>query len=147
MSSKKTTATAKPDPIDVRFGKLLRLARTARGMSQEKLGAMNSLTFQQIQKYERGTNRVSISRLMRIANDLGIPAAWFIEKLGEPATQEKPFTIDATLLDPREVRALLRAYASIANKNDRRTMCRVMTLVAARNGDMEDETAENGDGQ
>ena len=140
-------APKKPDPIDVRFGELLRVARTARGMSQEKLGDMNALTFQQIQKYERGTNRVSISRLVRLADSMGMSATWFIEKLCGEATPEKDPTINARHLDPREVHALLRAYACIANKSDRRTMCRVMTLVAACNRDMEDETAENGDGQ
>jgi transcriptional regulator with XRE-family HTH domain len=147
MSNKKTTTMANPDPIDVRFGKLLRVARTACGMSQEKLGDINGLTFQQIQKYERGTNRVSISRLMRIADSLGMPATWFIEKLCGEATPEQEPTINARHLDPREVHALLRAYTCITKKSDRRTMCRVMTLVAARNGDMEDEIAENGDGQ
>ena len=76
-----------PDPIDVRFGKLLRMVRNARGLSQGKLGAMNGLTFQQIQKYERGLNRVSISRFMHMANSLGVPATWFIEKLNGTATQ------------------------------------------------------------
>lgn len=138
-------AVKKPDPIDVRFGELLRVARTARGMSQETLGDMNGLTFQQIQKYERGANRVSVSRLVRMANSMSMSATWFTEKLDGGATQEQDVMVNAKHLDPREVHALLRAYAGIANRNDRKTMCRVMALVAARNNGLEDETTENGE--
>lgn len=140
-------AVKKPDPIDVRFGELLRVARTARGMSQETLGDMNGLTFQQIQKYERGTNRVSVSRLVRMANSMGMSATWFIDKLDGGATEERDLLIGAKHLDPREVHALLRAYGGIASKSDRRMMCRVMSLVAAHNGDLESEATEDGGGQ
>ena len=61
---------AKPNPIDVHVGKRLRLRRTLLGMSQERLGELLGLTFQQVQKYERGVNRIGSSRLTSSAKSL-----------------------------------------------------------------------------
>jgi len=124
---------SKPDPIDTRLGELLRMARTACGMSQEKLGAMNGLTFQQIQKYERGQNRVSVSRLMHIAECLGVSASRFIEKLAEEkAVGKKGFQIDLSLLNRRESQELLCSYNRITNKEERRFLRLVTMLLAGR---------------
>lgn len=121
------------DPIDIRLGELLRLARTAIGMSQEKLGAMNGLTFQQIQKYERGQNRVSVSRLMHMAECLGVSATRIIEKLGEDKAVEKQvLKVDLTLFNGRESQELLRAYVNIAGKDERRFLRLITTLLANR---------------
>jgi len=70
-----------PDPIDVHVGRQLRYLRISRRMSQERLGSMVDLTFQQIQKYEKGTNRVSASVLYRLARALDIPVSTFFEGL------------------------------------------------------------------
>lgn len=121
----------KIDSIDTRLGELLRLARIAGGVSQEKLGAMNGLTFQQIQKYERGDNRVSVSRLMHIAECLGVSASHFIEKLAEDkASARKAVRIDLALLNGRENQELLRAYVNIADKDERKFLRRITTLLA-----------------
>jgi transcriptional regulator with XRE-family HTH domain len=121
------------DPIDTRLGELLRLTRTACGISQEKLGAMNGLTFQQIQKYERGQNRVSVSRLMHIAECLGVSATRFIENLGEDkAVGKQAFKVDLTLFNGRENQELLRAYVNIADKDERRFLRLLTTLLADR---------------
>ena len=66
-------------PMDEHIGRQIRIARLAIGMSQEKLGDALKLTFQQVQKYEKGTNRVSGSRLTQIANAVGRPVASFFE--------------------------------------------------------------------
>lgn len=71
----------KPNPTDMHVGSRIRLRRNMLGMSQEKLGENLGITFQQIQKYEKGTNRVGASRLQAIANILGVPAAFFFEDL------------------------------------------------------------------
>ncbi|MDD3183378.1 MAG: helix-turn-helix domain-containing protein [Alphaproteobacteria bacterium] len=119
------------DPLDTQLGKLLRLARNACGMSQEKLGEINGLTFQQIQKYERGHNRISVSRLMRMAKNLGIPAMWFVEKLNDNLPTEMRFSeIDLDLLGKHEVQEMLRSYASIANKEQRKFLRLIVALVA-----------------
>ncbi|HZS84925.1 MAG TPA: helix-turn-helix domain-containing protein [Stellaceae bacterium] len=76
-----------PDPVDIHVGKQLRYLRISRRMSQERLGAMVDLTFQQIQKYEKGTNRVSASVLYRLAQALGVPVSTFFEGLAETSGQ------------------------------------------------------------
>ena len=67
----------KPNPIDIHVGGRIRLRRNMLGMSQEKLGENLGITFQQIQKYEKGTNRVGASRLQAIASILEVPVACF----------------------------------------------------------------------
>jgi transcriptional regulator with XRE-family HTH domain len=69
-----------PEPTDVHVGGRIRLRRNLLGMSQEKLGEQLGITFQQIQKYEKGTNRVGASRLQAIATILGVPVAYFFEE-------------------------------------------------------------------
>ena len=68
-----------PNPIDIYVGSRVRARRQAVGMSQEKLGDALGLTFQQVQKYEKGTNRVSGSRLQQLSNILQVPIAYFFE--------------------------------------------------------------------
>lgn len=77
----RTTSAAKkaPNPIDRHVGARVRMRRMMLGMSQEKLGDALSLTFQQVQKYEKGTNRIGASRLQQIAHILQVPVAFFFE--------------------------------------------------------------------
>ena len=74
----------KPNPIDIHVGSRVRLRRMMLGMSQEKLGTQLGITFQQIQKYEKGTNRIGASRLQHISTVLSVPVAFFFEDA--PAT-------------------------------------------------------------
>lgn len=71
----------KPDPVDVHVGARLRLRRLQVGLNQESLAKAIKVTFQQVQKYERGANRLSASRLYRCARTLGVPPAYFFEGL------------------------------------------------------------------
>ena len=73
----------KPDPIDVHVGSRVRLRRTLLGMSQGKLGQALELTFQQIQKYERGANRIGSSRLFRLSRVMDVPDSFFFEELSQ----------------------------------------------------------------
>jgi transcriptional regulator with XRE-family HTH domain len=110
MSSKR------PDPIDIQVGHRIRIQRVARGMSQSGLADQIGVTFQQVQKYEKGTNRVSASRLVRIAEVLGISSHALMggEKTSEgPAV---PSEIFEYLAQPGAVR-LLRAYGQLANSD------------------------------
>lgn len=68
-----------PNPIDKHVGSRVRMRRMMVGMSQEKLGEHLGITFQQIQKYEKGTNRIGASRLQQISLVLGVPVAFFFE--------------------------------------------------------------------
>ena len=72
---------SRPSPIDVHVGSRIRLRRTLMGMSQERLGEALGLTFQQVQKYERGVNRVGASRLFDLSNVLNVPISFFFDDL------------------------------------------------------------------
>src|SRR5258706_13748740 len=78
----------RPNPIDLHVGSRVRLRRMMLGMSQEKLGERLGITFQQIQKYEKGTNRIGASRLQHIARVLSVPVSFFFEDApGAPSDQ------------------------------------------------------------
>ena len=76
-----------PNPVDVHVGTRIRMRRKVLGMSQEKLAERLGLTFQQVQKYERGANRVSASKLYQAARALQTPISYFFEGLAEPDSE------------------------------------------------------------
>jgi transcriptional regulator with XRE-family HTH domain len=76
-----------PNPIDVHVGLQVRLRRKSLKISQEKLAEALGLTFQQVQKYERGANRISASKLYEIARALRVSIAWFFEGLSDPTAE------------------------------------------------------------
>src|SRR3546814_14626587 len=80
------------NPIDVHVGRRVRLRRTLLGMSQEQLGDALNITFQQVQKYERGSNRISASRLWDIGKILDVPVSFFLDDMsdGTAATSPRP---------------------------------------------------------
>ncbi len=86
-----------PHPVDVHVGARIRLRRTLLGMSQEKLGEGVGLTFQQIQKYEKGTNRVSASRLYQFGQALNVPVSFLFDALDSPSIG--PITDDRMMLE------------------------------------------------
>jgi transcriptional regulator with XRE-family HTH domain len=135
---------AKPNPIDVHVGKRLRLRRTLLGMSQERLGDLLSLTFQQIQKYERGVNRIGSSRLYELSQILDVPVSFFFDDMvGSPrpsgtTTMMPGFAEEISgfshqleeglPLDRRETLELIRAYYRI---NDSQVRKRLFELAKA----------------
>ena len=124
--------TKKPNPIDVHVGGRIRMRRNMLGMSQEKLGDALSLTFQQVQKYEKGTNRIGASRLQQISSILQVPVAFFFE--GAPADAppgdefaEAPSPAYVTdFLATSDGLALTKAFMRIENPRLRR---RIVDLV------------------
>ncbi|MDW8442931.1 MAG: helix-turn-helix transcriptional regulator [Acetobacteraceae bacterium] len=120
---------SKPSPIDVHVGSRIRLRRTLLGMSQERLGEALGLTFQQIQKYERGVNRVGASRLFDLARVLDVPISFFFDDMPEPLAREygAPAVrravgfaetqegFDDDTLNRRETLELVRAYYRITD--------------------------------
>ena len=80
-SSRGRTEDGSPNPIDVHVGSRVKLRRTLLGLSQEKLGEAIGLTFQQVQKYERGLNRIGASRLFDISKVLEVPVGFFYEDM------------------------------------------------------------------
>ena len=75
-----------PNPVDLHVGARVRMRRRLRGVSQEKLADSLGLTFQQVQKYERGANRISASKLYEIAASLQTPVGYFFEGLADPSS-------------------------------------------------------------
>jgi transcriptional regulator with XRE-family HTH domain len=103
--------------IDVHVGKRLRLRRTILGMKQEELADAVGVTYQQIQKYERGDTRLSIGRLFDIGLVLGVPIEWFLDGLQGDAPVRCSLS---ALLDDRETAELVRLYASVRDPKVRR---------------------------
>lgn len=126
------------NPVDAHVGKRVRMRRTLLGLSQEKLGDALGLTFQQVQKYERGANRIGASRLYQISNVLDVPVAYFFEEMtpaetiyGEPVVKglaEDAPEFDYDPMAKRETLELVRAYYKITDPKVRR---RVFELVKA----------------
>ncbi|MGX1790228.1 helix-turn-helix domain-containing protein [Bosea sp. NPDC055332] len=127
-----------PNPIDRHVGSRVRMQRMLVGVSQEKLGEALGLTFQQVQKYEKGTNRISASRLQQIAKMLGVPVAFFFEGAPSDETTAGGFadaaatTYVADFLTTSEGVQLSKAFVRIKNPRVRR---RVIDLVEALAGD------------
>ena len=125
----------KPNPVDVHVGSRVRLRRTLLGFSQEKLGDALGLTFQQVQKYERGANRIGASRLFDLSRVLEVPVSFFFDDMAAEAdssasglsdSQQAP--IDADPMAKRETLELVRAYYRIKDPTVRR---RVFDLAKA----------------
>jgi transcriptional regulator with XRE-family HTH domain len=128
---------SRPSPIDVHVGSRIRLRRTLMGMSQERLGEALGLTFQQVQKYERGVNRVGASRLYDLSRVLDVPISFFFDDMQDannPGTNVHGFAervdgLTAPADDPmskRETLELVRAYYRITDPAVRK---RVFDLV------------------
>jgi transcriptional regulator with XRE-family HTH domain len=126
-------AKRQPDPIDKHVGARVRMRRLTLGMSQEKLGDGFGVSFQQVQKYEKGFNRMGSSRLHQAANILQVPVTFFFE--GAPG-QEKidgkaisPGYVSAFLATPDGL-ALVRAYMRIKSSRLRRSLVNVVEQIA-----------------
>ncbi len=124
-------------PVDVHVGYRVRMRRTLLGISQEKLGRELGLTFQQIQKYEKGANRVGASRLFQISQILDVPPSFFFDEMPESlkpvvhglAEEADPF--EHQHLSKRETLELVRAYYKIPDEDIRK---RIFDLVKAVGG-------------
>ena len=133
---------ARPNPIDVHVGSRVRLRRTLLGMSQEKLGEALGLTFQQVQKYERGANRIGSGRLFHLSKVLDVPVSFFFDDLPEgqggaapPASlsgmSETPVkSFEAEAMSRRETLELVRAYYRISDAGVRKRVFELVKAVA-----------------
>lgn len=127
---------SKPDPIDVHVGSRVRMRRTLLGMSQEKLGNALGLTFQQIQKYERGANRIGSSRLFKLSRILDVPVSYFFDDMPEDsgkrakgfAEADGKFEVDK--MAKRETLELVRAYYKIRDPKVRKRAFELVKAIA-----------------
>jgi transcriptional regulator with XRE-family HTH domain len=133
--------TGRPNPVDVHVGARVRLRRTLLGMSQEKLGEAIGLTFQQVQKYERGANRIGSSRLFDLSRVLDVPIEFFFDEMpadvaaSSPAQSrgmaEGPVTYELDPMAKRETLELVRAYYKIADPQIRKRLFELTKALGA----------------
>ncbi|MGE0845299.1 MAG: helix-turn-helix domain-containing protein [Flavobacteriaceae bacterium] len=121
-------------PIDEHVGNRMRVRRIMVGLSQEKLGELLGLTFQQIQKYERATNRISASRLFEIARILEVPVSFFFEGLDQEARglNERGDPYDADFPATAEGLRLNRSFARISDPSVQRKIVELVATLAER---------------
>jgi len=140
-SSGRMASKGFPNPIDVHVGARIRLRRTLLGISQSTLAETLGLTFQQVQKYEKGTNRVSASRLVDIARALDVSISYFFEEMSATVQSQTPaMLMDVKNLprpddekDPmtkRETLELVRAYYKIKDPAVRKRLGELVRAVA-----------------
>ncbi|AFX99506.1 helix-turn-helix family protein [Candidatus Endolissoclinum faulkneri L2] len=130
------------NPIDIHVGRRVRLRRTLLGMSQEKLGEALNITFQQVQKYESGSSRISSSRLWDIAQILDIPVSFFFDDISDDTIAHSPHLMKTRLaynkheenttdlMFRHETLELVSAYYSIKNSDLRKHISEMVKSVA-----------------
>ncbi|MGH7078648.1 MAG: helix-turn-helix domain-containing protein [Acetobacteraceae bacterium] len=136
---------SRASPIDAHVGSRIRLRRTLLGLSQERLGDALGLTFQQVQKYERGINRVGASRLFDLARVLDVPISFFFDDMPEPLASTAPNLAMAGLggvaesqqgygsdsvMNRRETVELVRAYYRISDAAVRKRVFELIRSLA-----------------
>lgn len=131
-ASRGRTPSGEPNPIDIHVGRRIKMRRALLGWSQEKLGALLGLTFQQIQKYEKGLNRVSASRLWDFSVVMDAPISFFYDDMDTTVAKQSPrmfsnpeaeFSLNEEAeifnedpMQKQETLELVRAYYKIANR-------------------------------
>ena len=127
--------TKKANLVDIHVGLRIRAARLAAGLSQERLGTALGVTFQQIQKYEKGVNRVGAGRLSDIARVLSVPVSYFFQSgaADEPAPVLNEGFNDVTMvLSTAEGMRIARALARIPNPETRRRIADLLEAIIER---------------
>lgn len=155
-SSRGRTPTGQPNPIDVHVGNRIRLRRTLLGLSQEKLASLLGLTFQQVQKYERGMNRVGASRLWDIGKVLEVPVGFFYEDMDKSVANQSPrmFSLpdsapeclaeddaefDVDPMNLQETIELVKAYYKIPNRKAAKHMFDLIIAMSKTTYNNKDE--------
>lgn len=149
MSAQKRKTKGTPDVVDVHVGKRLRVRRSLMGMSQEKLSDCVGITFQQIQKYEQGANRISAGRLYQFSKILDVPVSYFFENIGsggagdgrygfaDSSSEQLPLSpskggIDHEILFNKETLDLVRAYYGIKDPSVRKDLMTLIKSMSAK---------------
>ena len=129
-----------PHSVDIHVGRRLRLKRTIQGMSQDALGKQIGVTFQQIQKYERGINRMGASRLYDFAKALGVPVSYFFDGFADyaadsaealMAAENAPPAFEHDVVNSRETFEVMRAYNKITSPAVRKRVVDLIKAMAA----------------
>jgi transcriptional regulator with XRE-family HTH domain len=144
-SSGRMASEGLPNPIDVHVGARIRVRRTLLGISQSALAEAIGLTFQQVQKYEKGMNRVSSSRLVDMANALDVPIPYFFDEMSAGVSAQTPSALmkskqqpnidyDKDPLAKRETLEFVRAYYKIEDPAVRKRVFELTKAVAKSAG-------------
>ena len=141
------TPSGGPNPIDVHVGTRVRLRRILLGMSQEKLGEALGLTFQQVQKYERGANRIGSSRLFDLSKVLDVPVSFFFDDMAAETKAQAPSLLrggvetqppadagDTDQFANSETIELVRAYYRIVDGGVRKRVYELAKSLAEASG-------------
>ena len=133
--------TGIPSPVDVHVGARLRQRRTLLGMSQTTLGEAIGLTFQQVQKYERGANRISASRLFALSRVFDVPVEYFFDDMPREVAASSPAqgggkakklpSYEPDPMTKRETMEFVRAYYKIEDANVRKGLRELTKAVGA----------------
>jgi transcriptional regulator with XRE-family HTH domain len=125
-----------PNPVDKHVGSRVRMRRLMMSLSQEKLGDALGLTFQQVQKYEKGTNRIGASRLQQISSILQVPVAFFFEGAPRAAGDTRSTSgapspaFVSEFLATSEGLALMKAFSDIKSAKLRRSIVHLVEQIA-----------------
>jgi len=127
-----------PNPIDKHVGSCVRMRRMMLGKSQTWLGEAVGLTFQQIQKYEKGTNRIGSSRLQQFANLLDVPISYFFEGAPNALSQRNAKAVDPStaylskFVSSQDGLAFMKAFTQIKDAKLRRGIAELVEKIAGR---------------
>lgn len=138
-------ADGTPNPVDIHVGKRLREARIMRGLSQDRLANEMGVTFQQVQKYEKGLNRIGASRLWDLAQVLGLPVSFFYDRMNESIQAKSPRNITELreenpadeLIMPGDLE-LVRYFHQIRTPDVARHVLELVRAVALSEAEMRD---------
>ena len=140
-------AAATPNPIDVHVGRRVRLRRSELRLSQQILAEQLNVTFQQVQKYERGSNRISASRLFEISRALEVPVSYFFEGLtdtpGENYARAYGRVLEELMAEPNG-RDLAEAFLSIRRRSVRNHLTSLVRAIAANDSEDKPDEAASG---
>lgn len=122
-----------PDPIDIHVGQRVRARRKMLGLSQTQLGQELGVTFQQVQKYERGSNRIGSSRLFRMSATLDVPVAYFFEgaETKLPGYDSNDDNLSEGVFEREETQELVDAYYRIADPRIRKKVLGLARLLSS----------------
>jgi transcriptional regulator with XRE-family HTH domain len=133
MATEVRKMTAEPNPVDKHVGGRVRMRRIMVGMSQDTLGKKLGLTFQQIQKYEKGTNRIGASRLQQISEILGVPVAFLFEGLPGPKSSAGEHILPNQIVDLMGSalgQRLVQGFGRISDKKLRSDLAQLIESIA-----------------
>lgn len=131
------------DPIDIHVGQRVKIKRKSIKMTQQELGAVLGLTFQQVQKYERGANRISASKLFVIAETLGVSISYFFDDMVGIEDKDTAFAEESAEFAPSRTRAVLqfasslegielnKAFTSISDTKIRKQLVALFEVIAS----------------